>query len=211
MTFRRKYNSTEDLSFLTRVILDGVCNGAYYFAGDVENPDTLLGQLTTPFLVWSVGLAVHVGSKKQHVTICARPGSRAELFRMCEYLSAERITADIQEVHAAAQQKKEAAEQDAASAAWLSARERDRTAEDVRRSKQKVYVIAERDTGYFKVGVSNNPEARLLSLQTANPRTLSLLCVIEGDERTERGIQQALSAMGVAVGGEWFRLEGNTK
>jgi hypothetical protein len=67
-----------------------------------------------------------------------------------------------------------------------------------------VYCIGERESAYgVKIGYSTNPEARVVELQTGNPRTLVLLAKIRGDEELERRFHTQYRALNIC--GEWFR------
>ena len=65
-----------------------------------------------------------------------------------------------------------------------------------------VYFIS--DGEFVKIGVSKNYQMRLVSLQTANPRKLKLLGVLEGDSYEERNLHNQFDQF--RVGGEWFEL-----
>lgn len=74
-----------------------------------------------------------------------------------------------------------------------------------------VYVIHEAgDDKVCKVGVSGDPRARLLQLQTATYRRLILAAVFRAGDAAEacyveRAVHQSLSALHLS--GEWFRVE----
>lgn len=69
-----------------------------------------------------------------------------------------------------------------------------------------VYFIQAGRTNIFKIGKSNNPQARLESLQTANPHKLKLLHIFKADNATaaEEAIHRLLHKKRRA--GEWFQL-----
>lgn len=70
-----------------------------------------------------------------------------------------------------------------------------------------IYVIAEAGSGFIKVGVAQNPRARLSTLQTGNPRKLSLEFVHECQSRLAAE-QVEYRAHGTMLRwrkeGEWF-------
>lgn len=70
--------------------------------------------------------------------------------------------------------------------------------------EQKLYILQCRKTFAIKIGISNDPIARMRNLQTGYPFDLSLLGVFGGcDARTiERHLHQALSRW--QLRGEWF-------
>lgn len=69
-----------------------------------------------------------------------------------------------------------------------------------------VYLIAEVPPGgglhYVKIGYSVNPEARVVELQTANPRTLKLLYAMPGTEADEKALHAKYIKQNVLQ--EWF-------
>jgi hypothetical protein len=65
------------------------------------------------------------------------------------------------------------------------------------------YVYFVTDGEYLKVGFSKSPKSRVKGLQTANPRELRTVAIIEGDELKESEIHARLNAHHVR--GEWFR------
>lgn len=69
-----------------------------------------------------------------------------------------------------------------------------------------IYVIQEENQGHVKIGISDDPEARLASMQTCNPRELSLVLAITGCKHVEKLIHGDL--FGHRIRGEWFRYEG---
>lgn len=68
---------------------------------------------------------------------------------------------------------------------------------------QFVYVVSACE--FLKVGVSNNVEARVASLQTASPFQLCVLRVYRGGYRLESLIHELLKDN--CVRGEWFRVD----
>lgn len=70
-----------------------------------------------------------------------------------------------------------------------------------------LYVIAEPKTGFVKFGIANNPNGRLSSLQTGNPRKLELAYCEEMPTR-EMAEQAECRAHGICLKwraeGEWF-------
>lgn len=65
-----------------------------------------------------------------------------------------------------------------------------------------IYLIVNRKEKFCKIGYSNNPEARLMQIQTGNPYPLELVKVIEGDISKEKEIH--LKFKHLALQGEWF-------
>ena len=82
-----------------------------------------------------------------------------------------------------------------------------------RSRSDQMYVIREKGTSYVKVGITNNVERRLRTLQTANPHDLELVYFFNGPPRTikgyERIIHKKLKAMGRHIRGEWFFIHPN--
>ena len=66
----------------------------------------------------------------------------------------------------------------------------------------KIYFIQMGDTGPIKIGQSVNPMLRIEQLQTANPETLRILWVYEGDQYTESQVHELFK--GNRIRGEWF-------
>lgn len=72
-------------------------------------------------------------------------------------------------------------------------------------TRKKLYIIS--DGTYFKVGVSSNPQRRRASLQTANPRKLT----VRGVYGTQKGDIEAYERLAhcflanLHVRGEWFK------
>lgn len=70
-----------------------------------------------------------------------------------------------------------------------------------------VYIMKDLDTGYFKIGVSDNPYKRLLNV--SNPiHPVVLIHYAAGDEVLESSLHDALKDF--CVGGEWFSLDDET-
>lgn len=65
-----------------------------------------------------------------------------------------------------------------------------------------VYLIVCDETQTAKIGVSDNPEKRLRSLQTGHPYTLRIECVMDGDESRERIFHE--NFRDTRLRGEWF-------
>ncbi len=69
--------------------------------------------------------------------------------------------------------------------------------------EQFIYVIKEDETENIKVGISCSPNGRLMTLQTGNPRKLTLIHKFEGTHRTEADIHEKLKEFNIK--GEWFK------
>ena len=72
-----------------------------------------------------------------------------------------------------------------------------------------VYLIQCGDLPYYKIGVSDRPEERLMGLQTANPQTLSLLatCAFDNKNLAVQAEQDAHKKLWKEhIRGEWFEL-----
>lgn len=82
--------------------------------------------------------------------------------------------------------------------------------QDTPEQRMSVYLIRLGDTDYYKVGISCDVRARLVSLQTAIPFGLVLLRAIEQDDAPliERDIHRALREY--QVRNEWFRCDHET-
>jgi hypothetical protein len=76
---------------------------------------------------------------------------------------------------------------------------------------QYVYVIRAGRTNLYKIGKTNDPEGRLQSLQTANPRKLKLLHVFTADNATAAEEELHRLLHGKRMKGEWFRLTDSEK
>jgi len=68
-----------------------------------------------------------------------------------------------------------------------------------------VYFIGDDDNGPVKIGFATAPLERLRSIQTSNPRRLSLLATVPGTPAGERHLQTFFAALQLA--GEWFRRD----
>lgn len=77
-----------------------------------------------------------------------------------------------------------------------------------RRKSDQMYIIRESGTSYVKVGISNDVERRLRTLQTANPHKLQLLYTFQASpgiiKSYEKKIHKELKKMDRHVHGEWF-------
>lgn len=65
-----------------------------------------------------------------------------------------------------------------------------------------VYCVVEDGTVFCKVGVADDPYARLRALQTGNPRRLSIYAVMRGSKRDEVTIHAVFARRRLV--GEWF-------
>lgn len=65
-----------------------------------------------------------------------------------------------------------------------------------------IYFIQMDRIGPIKIGFTKDIGKRLISLQTANPYPLNLLCVFPGNEEMEKDIHQGFNEM--RMEGEWF-------
>lgn len=69
-----------------------------------------------------------------------------------------------------------------------------------------IYLISDKKTYYYKIGVSKNPETRLKQLQTGNQSKLTLnkkvLC--ENYNEVEQSLHNKYSMF--RINGEWFEL-----
>ncbi len=70
-----------------------------------------------------------------------------------------------------------------------------------------LYIIQSDVTGAIKIGVSKNPQKRLLQLQTGSPYKLKLLTVLKGKGTLERSLHDYLKPYKYACKGEWFDFE----
>lgn len=68
----------------------------------------------------------------------------------------------------------------------------------------KVYLIRDATTGLVKIGSSQDPGARLRSLQTGSGTELELIGWLDGTERRERELHAEYAD--ARVRGEWFAL-----
>jgi len=72
-----------------------------------------------------------------------------------------------------------------------------------------VYVIRMDGTDYYKIGyTSRDISDRLAELQTGNPRRLSVVSTIEGDEAQEERLHRLFAHCQTEVRNEWFHLSG---
>lgn len=69
----------------------------------------------------------------------------------------------------------------------------------------KIYFICDGD--FVKIGISDNPEKRLSHLQTSNPKKLTLLYTMDGNETLEKLLHSIFSQY--RVRGEWFEYTGS--
>jgi hypothetical protein len=71
------------------------------------------------------------------------------------------------------------------------------------RASGETFVYFVRDqSGYIKIGVSNNPERRLAAMQTSHAAPLTLLAVMPGTRFDEAGLHVRFSHLRRT--GEWF-------
>ena len=80
---------------------------------------------------------------------------------------------------------------------WRNAKNR----RDKAKLKKYLYVISD-GPDYFKIGVSNDPQNRLSTLQTGNPRQLRIETVIENKPDLEKKLHYTFKHR--LVQGEWF-------
>ena len=66
-----------------------------------------------------------------------------------------------------------------------------------------IYFIAQGDK-YVKIGVAQNPEQRLVELQTGNPYKLRLMVAFPGGKEEEAWIHKQFECG--RLRGEWFRI-----
>jgi hypothetical protein len=71
--------------------------------------------------------------------------------------------------------------------------------------RSHIYVIGEKD-GPYKIGIADNTENRLSSLQTSNPRKLEVFLSVDVDKRAARDAERIAHAhvAKTAIRGEWF-------
>ena len=72
-------------------------------------------------------------------------------------------------------------------------------------STDDTFVYFIHDGEHVKIGWSADPEQRMSSLSTGNPRPLRLLGAIRGSESDEKNLHAALAPL--RANGEWFRAE----
>lgn len=77
-------------------------------------------------------------------------------------------------------------------------------ATEQRKAAQKVYVISSGDA--VKIGISNNPEKRLQSLQTSNPNKLSLEACFDAEDAQMVEWKSHLALRANRLAGEWFSV-----
>jgi hypothetical protein len=65
-----------------------------------------------------------------------------------------------------------------------------------------VYFIESGFGGLIKIGYAQDPESRMVRLQTGNPEELHLLAVIQAPSWTERELHDKFKAENIT--GEWF-------
>lgn len=85
---------------------------------------------------------------------------------------------------------------------WRDRRKVARSPEEYEQLRCFVYVIQGDEGTPIKVGLSEDPPARLKTLQTGNPQTLRLLYVIPGGHAIEAALHRRLE--GSQVLGEWY-------
>ena len=70
-----------------------------------------------------------------------------------------------------------------------------------------VYLIQSLESGYYKIGVSNNPQKRIKQLQTGNPTVLRLIYTFESEysHQIESFFHKRFSYC--RKEGEWFDLD----
>ena len=66
-----------------------------------------------------------------------------------------------------------------------------------------VYFTQGESGGAVKIGYTTNPESRLKTLQTSYPDILKILCLIPGDEKTEKEYHEKFKD--IRLNGEWFK------
>lgn len=68
-----------------------------------------------------------------------------------------------------------------------------------------IYALQDRN-GYVKIGIAQNPDGRILELQTGNPTRIELLGFTEaGEVGCEHALHVRMRHMGLGAHGEWFR------
>lgn len=69
-----------------------------------------------------------------------------------------------------------------------------------------VYLISDSKSYTYKIGISNNPEKRIKSLQTGNDKTLKIVCKVlcENYSNVETALHNKYNFL--RVSGEWFEL-----
>lgn len=71
-----------------------------------------------------------------------------------------------------------------------------------RESRSKVYFIQQGIGGPIKIGVSSNPERRVVNLQVANPTPLKIIATVPGTEKDELFFQMKFERF--KIQGEWY-------
>jgi hypothetical protein len=77
--------------------------------------------------------------------------------------------------------------------------------------RQLLYIVDEANSGYVKLGVTNqDPESRLSNLQTGNPRTLELSHIIEIPGNNQHRVLEKNCKNWFSnkrVQGEWYQMD----
>lgn len=68
-----------------------------------------------------------------------------------------------------------------------------------------VYLMHDKDSGFFKIGKADDPKRRFKQIKAANP-SVSLICSYLATPQDERDLHGIFSEL--CVSGEWFRLDG---
>ena len=71
--------------------------------------------------------------------------------------------------------------------------------------KTVIYFIRNTKSGYIKIGLATNAEARLRALQTGAEYRLELLATEAGGYAREQALHQQFDDLRVRADGEWFR------
>jgi hypothetical protein len=69
-----------------------------------------------------------------------------------------------------------------------------------------IYVVANTEYGFCKIGYSTNPKERLLSIQTGCPFALYIQSTFKGTIETEKALHKKYRKY--KSNGEWFFIEG---
>jgi hypothetical protein len=72
-----------------------------------------------------------------------------------------------------------------------------------------VYFIEAGKGGDIKIGVANDVDRRMRSLQSATTKTLRLIVAIPGDQADERGLHRRFNHE--RLNGEWFKSRGDVR
>lgn len=67
-----------------------------------------------------------------------------------------------------------------------------------------VYIITQRGTNMFKIGVSERPHQRLAALQTANPIKLEIVKMFHGTRQDEQFLHRIYKEYQTTASNEWF-------